>query len=113
MLGRFSLIEIRQFRPGWDGPAIWKPASLQCCGDARFFCREASGDHFIGHTFGMRTSPNKLLQPADPVHTGEADQRAGVTDDDSSHCLQGVKVGRWFRLPSDGSPGSPAARDGR
>lgn len=52
----------------------------------RFRIREGSGEHLADHHIGDKHLLEQCLQPAQPVDTGQTDQRAGVGDDDCSHC---------------------------
>ena len=47
---------------------------------------ERSGEHIADHHIGDEHLLEQRLQPAQPVDTGQTDQRAGVGDDDCSHC---------------------------
>ncbi len=52
----------------------------------RFRFGERSGEHLADHHIGHEHLLEQRLQPVQPVDTGQADQRAGVGDDDCSHC---------------------------
>jgi len=98
--------EIRQGQARWDGTSNLEPASLQFCGDARFFCREASGDQLqsANHRWD-EDLPEQLLQPNRSRSHGRGRSEAGVTDDELQPLLQGVRGRRFgFAFPRSTTP---------